>query len=97
MATEFFHCKTVEFKAADYVNIDGKWFTYDELTNNQVNTLWLILFNVDRIRFYIRNLKNKGVTERIEQLRLAARHFFPLLNNTPDITDNGTVNIECHA
>lgn len=94
MTVEFYHCNTGAFKESDYVIIDGKWFTYNNVDENAIETILRNLLNINNISNYARTLLKRGINNHKELVRCIAMHFFPMLNKVNDINEDGTVNIE---
>ena len=94
MSVEFATFKPTLLIQEDYININGKWFEYKEVESRTLDKIFMDLIKIDRIRIYARDIQKRGVTERIEQVRHIARRFFPKCDRTPDIDDNGSINIE---
>lgn len=98
MAVEFASFPQKVFMSEDFVRFDdNEWLTYDKLDIKTVNRLLLNLTFFPQMRKYLNDRIKRGAvsaTDKGEQLKAIAKRFFPNCDKTPDIDDNGNINIE---
>ena len=97
MQVEFYYSKKGIFTQQDHLIVNNKWTPYDELSAKDAETIHLLVTQDLMIANYSLLLMKRGIIDTKERLKLIGRRFFPLLNNIPDIDENGKLNFECYA
>lgn len=94
MDIEFYTPAVKVFKSVSYFRQGNEWRPLEDLDDNQFRIIYEQLRNNKFAALALKRLQDRGITAHREKLRRFVRCNWGVLDNTPDIADDGTLNFE---